>query len=135
VNWHESKFGSNQTPIPVIAKASTAYQQALEEIPVLESHPVQRDELAGELYRLQGHYWVAGMPESVARAVAGDYLEDILPEGFTLFAVQAGIKAWRKNEANKFFPKVGELISAIKLEQSKIKWRLIRLKKLTEKAQ
>lgn len=134
VNWHECAFGSNQGQIPVVSKRSQAYLEAIAEIPELESYPVQRDELAGLLYRLQGHYWVAGMSDSVAKGVAEDYLEDILPEGFTLAAVKEGIRAWRKNESNKFFPKVGELIAAIKQAQTSIKWRLLRLKKLTEKA-
>jgi hypothetical protein len=134
INWHESKWSENKGAVPVIPKDSEAYHDVVDEIAELESYPIKRDELAGILYRLQGHYWVSGMPESVARAVAEDYLRLLLPKGYTLKAVQGASDSWLTNPTNRFFPKIGEFEEALKMETSKIKWRLLRLKKLKEKA-
>jgi hypothetical protein len=130
INWGNWKFGSSQKPIPVISRESQAYKQAAAEIGTLESRPILRDELAGFLYRLQGHYWAAGMPERVAQSVADDYLRLLSPGNYWLLAVQNACDKWVRNPEAKFFPKLGELEELIKTEQNKIKWRLVRLKGL-----
>jgi hypothetical protein len=134
VNWHESKFGNSQKPIPVLQKDSKQYELIARELAELSSEPVGKETLAGMLYGLQGHYWVAGMPENVAKAVAMDYLRLLLPCGYSQKAVQMACDSWLRNPANRFFPKIGEIEELIKAQEGAIKWRKLRLTKLRDKA-
>jgi len=135
VNWYDTPSLSNTQPVPVVDKQSGVYSEIIAEIDKLQSRPIRADELAGMLLRLQGHYWVAGMPERLIELTNEDYIRLIMPKSYNLNAVQMAYDAYLLNPANKFFPKIGEIEDLIKSCQNKIKYRLLRLNKLKENAE
>lgn len=135
VNWYDTPSLNNTEPVPVVDKGSDIYRQILEEIEALQSRPIQADELAGMLLRLQGHYWVAGMPEKLIELTNQDYIRLLIPKGYNINAVQMAYDAYLTNPANKFFPKIGEIEEQIKTCQNRIKFKLLKLQKLKDKAE
>lgn len=63
------------------------------------------------LNRLALHYWRPDFTPSQAKAVMGDYLEDLAHYGAE--RVEEACRRWRCDPANKFFPRPGEMLALI----------------------
>lgn len=63
------------------------------------------------LGKLALHYWRPDFTPEQSKQLYLDYVEDLMP--YAVVAIGEAAKEWRRNPANKFFPKSGELIGLI----------------------
>jgi hypothetical protein len=93
--------------------------------------PCLAEELAQEIYALQGHYWQQGMPLELMKSVAADYAR--LLDGYSLSVVRKACDEW-KLSTNSFFPKIGQLKEAMDSKKAMLDQKIKRLTVLLDNA-
>lgn len=77
------------------------------------------------LVKLQGHFWVQGMTESLAREVASDYVR--LLDGYPKIVWEKAYDQLLLESDRKFMPKVGELEKVLKHSNSALLYKAKKL--------
>lgn len=134
INWGGFKFQENtHSPVPTIQKDSPTYLEAVRLVEHYKTFvlPCSSDEVAQEIYKLQGHYWQQGMPADLMREVAKDYVR--LLAGYSLPVLRRACDEWKVSTA-KFCPKLGELKERMDALKSKTETKIKRLQVLIESA-
>lgn len=76
------------------------------------SQPTENERKLAVLLQLGSHYWTPDFTPSQAKHLLADYLEDL--ERFTLGEVEVACRDWRRNVANKKFPRSAEIVELIR---------------------
>ncbi len=124
INWLNAQTLRSYDPIPHIDEE--VKEEANRELAVMTKTPMNKMAISSFLYRLQGHYWVANMSDSLAKSVAEDYVR--LLGDYPLEVFQIAYDAWLMNPDNKFFPKVGEFNELLQSKNTTYNWKITRLK-------
>jgi len=67
------------------------------------------------LIRLSAHYYRPDFTEAQAKALIRDMVEDL--EEFTIFDVEVAIRTYRRDPANRFFPRAADLRGLIEADR------------------
>lgn len=93
--------------------------------------PCSTDEIAQEIYKLQGHYWQQDMSQDLMREVAADYAR--LLAGYSLPILRRACDDWKMSPA-RFCPRLGELKEAMDKLKATTENKIKRLEILLENA-
>jgi hypothetical protein len=126
INWLNIHSLRVYEPLPRID--CEVREEAEKALASMTKTPADKTAVSSFLYRLQGHYWVANMSESLAKSVAEDYVR--LLGDYAIEIYQMTYDAWLLNPENKFFPKVGEFSELLKSINTTYDWRITKLKAL-----
>lgn len=125
VNWIGKEW-SDGKPVPELPKPlRDEAERQCRKLQECMTGKADAKEIAVMLHRLQGHYWQAGMSDTLAREVADDYVR--LLDGYH-------VALWRKatdrillDGTRKFFPKLSEMKEELDKVKALAKWRLTKL--------
>lgn len=121
-NWYGSPaFAYKGAPpkLPAHLRAEAVHQ--LHAVDSALAQGTTEREVAELLYTLQGHYWQAGMSETLMLQVAGDYVRLLI--GYPLEAFKRARDACLTDPERKFFPKVGEMKKLLDGQLAMMRWR------------
>lgn len=135
VDWTGNLIGRTEYmfhPVPIIAKNSSVYKRALEWIAILEKAliPAKRQHILMALTYLRVHFPTEAMSERESEFLVSSYISDL--EKFPLDLIIHACNEYRYDSANKYFPKIAQLIAMIRPSLYMKKSKLERLKKLAE---
>jgi hypothetical protein len=124
-----------KTLAPAVAKNSNLFVelcQAEKQI-IVALKPAKLSEILAILSKLRLHYPLANIESRQVEILLSDYVEDLSFSPLDLLL--EACREYRRNPANQFFPKIGELLQPTKEKWCARKWQLIQIKIMIAKAE